>query len=106
MSLILEKASGNCVVKKLRASLLLKTYFNALRKINFDGRMLHFLEVLSATPQETIDIMRSQAAAHVALSKTLIADVSDTTKSSAAATCNDSTNFYVSHNLATYQLNL
>ena len=40
VSVMLEKLAGNTYVKKLRAILLLKAYFNALHKIIFNGRMV------------------------------------------------------------------
>ena len=51
---MLEKAPGNFTVKKLRALLLLEADFNTLHKINFNGRLMRYLEASSTIPQEII----------------------------------------------------
>ena len=66
---MLEKAPEKCLVEKLRALLLLEVAFNALHKINFNGRLMPNLEISSAIPQEVIEGRRSQAATRLALRK-------------------------------------
>ena len=73
---------------------LLEAYFDALHEINFSGTLMTSLEASSVTPQEIIGSRRSQAATHLALSKKLIVDVSNTKKLSTATTCADDANFY------------
>ena len=69
MSVILSKAPGNVLVGKLRALLLIEADYNALHKINFNGRLILSLEASSDIPQEIIGGRKSQAATHIALSK-------------------------------------
>ena len=59
VSVMLEKAPGIFLVDNFRVLLLLETYFNALHKINFNGRLMNCLETSSATPQEIIGSRRS-----------------------------------------------
>ena len=66
---MLEKAPGNFLVGNLHAVLLLEADFNALHKINFNGRLIPSLEISSATTQEIIGGRRSQASVHLDLSK-------------------------------------
>ena len=89
---MLEKYPGNFTVEKLRAMLFLEEDFNALHKINFNGRLMPSLEALSAFLQETIGGITSQAYAHLALSKKLISDIYNTNKLPIAMTCTDATN--------------
>ena len=68
--------------------------FNGLHKINFNGRIMPYLEATSSIPQEIIGGRRSQAATHLALSKKLIADASNIRKLPTATICADATNCY------------
>ena len=52
------------------------------------------LEASSSIPREVIGGRRSQAATHLALSKKLIADVSNTRELPTVTMCADATNFY------------
>ena len=74
--------------------LLLEADFNGLHKINFNGRLMPHLEATSSTPQESIGDRRSQATTHLALSKKLIADVSNIRKLPTVTTFADATNCY------------
>ena len=94
VSIMLEKSPGNLIVEKLRALLLLEADFNGLHKINFNGRLMPYLEVTSSMPQEIIGDRRSQAATHLALSKKLIADTSNIRKLPMVSICADATNCY------------
>ena len=89
-----EKAPENYTVEKLRALLLLEVDSNGLHKINFNERLIPSLEASSSTPQDIIGVSRSQAATHLALRKTLIADISNTRKLLTVITCVDATNCY------------
>lgn len=77
---MLEKSLSNFLAEKLRAILLLEVDFNALHKINFNSRLMPTLESSSAMTYKIIRGRRSQAATHLALSKNLIADISNTRK--------------------------
>ena len=66
---MLEKPPGNFFVEKLLALLLLETDFNALCKINFNGRLMPTLEISSSIYQEIIGGHRSQAITYLDLSK-------------------------------------
>ena len=56
VSVILEKTPGNFLVEKLRAMLLIKEDCNAIRNINFNGRLMPNLETFSTTPQVIIGV--------------------------------------------------
>ena len=79
--------------------LLLEAYFNTLHKINFNIRIMPFLEASYSTPQKIIGGRRSQDTSNLVLSKKLIVDFSKTKKLSTATICADATNCYyrVSH---------
>ena len=91
---MLEKSPGNFRVEKLRAVLLLEADFNGLHKINFNGRLMPRLEATSSIPQKIIGGRRSQVATHLALSKKLIADISNIRKVPTVTICADATNCY------------
>ena len=91
---MLEKYLGNFTVEKLRALLLLEADFNGLHKINFNRRLMPSLEASSSMPQEIIGDRRSQATTHLALSKKLIADISNIRKLPTIIRCADATNCY------------
>ena len=91
---MLEKAPGNYTVEKLRALLLLEADFNGLHEINFNRKLMPSLQASSSTPQEIIGGRRSQASTHLAMSKKLINDISNTRKLPTVTTCIDATNFY------------
>ena len=91
---MLEKHTGNFLVEKLRAILLLEPYFNGLHKINLNFRLMSSLESSTTTPYEIIGGRRSQAVTHFDLSKKLIADISNIRKLPTATTCDDATNYY------------
>ena len=74
--------------------LLTEAYYNTLHKINFKGVLIPSLEALSGIPQVIIRGRRLQSTTHLALSKKLIADISDTKKLSTATTFADATNCY------------
>ena len=99
---MLEKDEGMIDVKRLRAILLLEADFNALHKINFNNRLMPHLEASSSIPAKIIGGRRSQSATHLALSKKLIADISNINKLPAATICADATNYYdrVAHTYA------
>ena len=59
---------------------LLEAYFNAPHKINFSVRLTPSLEDSYAITQEIIGFRRLQASTHLALSKKLILDISNTKK--------------------------
>ena len=65
------KKSSNFLPEKLCALTLLEVDFKALHKINFNDRLIPFLEDLSKIPQEIIGEKISQADTHLALSKKL-----------------------------------
>ena len=87
-----KKNSWKFLILKLRTLLLMEEDCNALHKINFNGRIMPTIETSSAMLQEIIVGRRSHAAMHLALSKKLIADISNTKKLSTATTYADSTN--------------
>ena len=89
---MLETSPGNFILEILYALLMLEDFFNALDKINFNSKLMPALEALSSTPQEIIGMIRSQATTHLALSKKLIVDISNTKKLSTDTTFNDATN--------------
>ena len=74
--------------------LFLEADFNGLYKINFNSRLIPLLGASSSTPQEIIGRRRSQADTHLALSKKLIADVSNTRKLPTVTMCADATYYY------------
>lgn len=89
---MLEKALGNCAVEKLSDVLLLETDFNVLHEINFKSRSMPSLETSLAIPDKIIGNRRSLAAAHLALSKKLIAYASNINKRLTATICANATN--------------
>ena len=91
---MLEKSPGNFRVEKLQAGLLLEVDFNGVHKINFNGRLMPRLEATSSIPQKIIGGRRSQVATHLALSKKLIADISNIRKVPTVTICADATNCY------------
>ena len=73
-----EKAPRNFLFEKLHALLLLEEHCNALHKSNFNSRVMPSLEASSTTPQKIIGCRKSQADAHLGISKKLFADVLNT----------------------------
>ena len=53
---MLETSPGHFLVEKLRAILLIKEKYDALRNVNFNGRLMPYLEAFSTTPQEIIGV--------------------------------------------------
>ena len=66
---MLEKFLGKILVEKLRATLLLEAYFNALHKINFNSRMLLVLESKNLIPSEIKGGRKSPSVLHIAVNK-------------------------------------
>ena len=91
---MLVKDPKKILVQKIRALLLTEADSNTLHKINVNVRLIPFFETSSSMPQEIIGSRRIQATTHLALSKKLIADISNTKKISTATTCTDTTNCY------------
>ena len=49
---MLEEIPGNFLVEKLRTILLIKEDYNTLLNINFNGKLMPYLEAFYAAPQE------------------------------------------------------
>ena len=94
VSVMLENSPGNYKVEKLRAFLQLEADFNALHKINFNGRLMTSLKDSSSISQEIMLGIMSQEDAYLAFSKELIVDVSNTIKLHAAMIDAYATNCY------------
>ena len=67
VSMILEKATDNVNVHKLRDIPLLEADFNAMHKIIFSNRLIPELEAADDIPPEAVGGRRSQAATHLPL---------------------------------------
>ena len=89
---MLEKVVGNINVQKLRAILLFEADFNMMHEIIFNNRLIPKIEADNVIPMEVIGGRRSQAAAHLALNKKLIADIANVRKLPTATICADATN--------------
>ena len=63
--------------------------------INFNGRLMPSLEASSSMPQEIIGSRIPQGATNLALSKKLIANISNIRKLPTITMCPDATNCYV-----------
>ena len=99
---MLDKSSGNFLVEKLRVILLFEADFKTIHKIHFNGRLMPSLDSSANIPCKIIGGIMSQAANHLALSKKLIADISNARKLPTATMCVDAANCYaiVAHQYA------
>lgn len=84
---MLKKLPGSVNVQKLRA-----IKFNSMHEIVFNWRVMQRLELKDEIPSEIIRGYRNQSAIHLALSKKLIADISNMQKLSVVTVCADATN--------------
>ena len=91
---MLGKSPENFLVEKLRSILLPEADFNAFHKIKFNSRLIPLLKSSDTMPYKIIGGRRSQDSTHLALSKKLIADISNTRKLPTATICADATNVY------------
>ena len=75
--------------------LRLEAEFIALQKIIFNGRFMPYLETSNYMPQEIIGGRMSQVAAHLALNKNLIADISTIRKLPIVTICTDAKKYII-----------